>query len=182
MDFHDVSGTVTIVDEDTVRVDDFTYDGDGIVVYFYLGASDDPVDFASGLQIGNDLFGTSFNGSEGPMLIDLPTATTLDGYNAVSVWCVAANASFGSGTFASVPPVSSDLTNNATALEGNIIPSTTVDFADLTKLLSEWTGSAAGSPEAAPGAEAVPEPSGLALLAMATLGLSFYRRRRRRTF
>ena len=99
-DFHNVSGSVTIIDEDTLRVDDFTYDGGGIVVYFYLGASDTPLDFTTGLAIGDDLFGTSFDGTEGPMFIDLPIATTLDGYNAISVWCVAAGLSFGSGTFA----------------------------------------------------------------------------------
>ena len=72
---------------------------------------------------------------------------------------------------------------NATAAEGNLVQAdtTSVDFADLTTLLAAWTGSgAAGSPEAALGAEAVPEPSTLLLMAIATLGLSFYRRRRRR--
>ena len=59
---------------------------------------------------------------------------------------------------------------------------TVVNFADLTVLLSDWTGPGpAGSPEAALG-EAVPEPSSLLLALLATLGLSFYRRRRRRAF
>ena len=67
---------------------------------------------------------------------------------------------------------------------GNLVnPTTTpVNFEDLTVLLADWTGPGpAGSPEAALG-EAVPEPSSLLLLAIATLGLSFYRRRRRRAF
>ncbi|MCH7633037.1 MAG: PEP-CTERM sorting domain-containing protein, partial [Planctomycetes bacterium] len=48
-----------------------------------------------------------------------------------------------------------------------------------TVLLADWTGPGpAGSPEAALGAEAVPEPSALLLGVIAALGLSFYRRRR----
>ena len=50
-------------------------------------------------------------------------------------------------------------------------------------LLADWTGpGGAGSPEAALGEEVVPEPSTLLLALLATLGLSFYRRRRRRAF
>ena len=69
--------------------------------------------------------------------------------------------------------------------QGNLIdPLTTrINFQDLTFLLADWTGPGpAGSPEAALGEEAVPEPSSLFLLAIATLGLSIYRRRRRRAF
>ncbi len=98
---HNVSGTVTIVDENTVRVDDFHYDGGGIAVYFVLGASNDYAGFSSGLVIGNNLLGTPYNG--GTLTINLPGASTLDGYNAISVWCVPAGANFGSGSFLAVP-------------------------------------------------------------------------------
>ena len=70
------------------------------------------------------------------------------------------------------------------AADGNLVEPaiTVVNFADLTVLLADWTGPGpAGSPEAALG-EAVPEPSTLLLALLATLGLSFYRRRRRRAF
>ncbi len=98
---HGVSGTATIVDEDTFQVDNFTYDGGGLAggVYFYLGASDSQSAFEAGLLAGPDLLGTSYDGTGGPLEINLPGATTLDGYNAVSVWCVDANFNFGSGTF-----------------------------------------------------------------------------------
>ena len=48
--FHDVSGTVTIVDDDTVRVDDFVFDGGGPLVFFYLGTSNTDMSFESGPQ------------------------------------------------------------------------------------------------------------------------------------
>jgi hypothetical protein len=96
---HDVSGSVTIVDEDTVRVDDFTYDGGGIVVKFYLGLSDAQPAFINGLPIGEDLFGTSYDGTQEAFTVDLPQGETVEGFNAISVWCVAAGANFGSGTF-----------------------------------------------------------------------------------
>jgi hypothetical protein len=100
---HNVSGTVTIVDDDTVRFDDFTYDGGGISVYFYLGESDTIGSFISGLPFGPQLFGSSYDGSQPPLFIDLPDGETLEGRQAISVWCVTAKASFGSGTFAPLP-------------------------------------------------------------------------------
>jgi len=73
---------------------------------------------------------------------------------------------------------------DVTADDGNLVEplTTVVNFADLTVLLADWTGPGpAGSPEAALG-EAVPEPSSLLLAVLATLGLSFGWRRRRRAF
>lgn len=102
-DFHDVSGAVSIVDEDTLRFENFTYDGGGLIVYFYLGSEESTSAFSSGLQIGDDLFGTVYDGTQGAFTVDLPAGETVDGYHAISVWCVAADVSFGSGTFA--PPI-----------------------------------------------------------------------------
>ena len=71
----------------------------------------------------------------------------------------------------------------ASSVVGNIVDEdgTAIDADDLFVLLSNWTGPGpAGSPEAALGEAAVPEPSTLVLALLATLGLSFYRRRKRR--
>lgn len=95
--FHNVAGIVTIVDEDTLQVEHFYYDGGGIVVYFYLGTENTNAAFTMGQAIGVDLFGSSFN--DASMVIDLPPGITLDDYNAISVWCVTAGANFGSGEF-----------------------------------------------------------------------------------
>ena len=72
---------------------------------------------------------------------------------------------------------------DVTAADGNLVEplTTVVNFADLTVLLADWTGPGpAGSPEAALGHEAVPEPSTLVLALLATVGLSVCRRRGRR--
>ena len=121
---------------------------------------------------------------------------------AVNLWAPAGTSPIYYDNLSLVPPVTSDLTGNGfvdfedltvllanwnkdvTAAEGNLVEPlvTVVNFDDLTVLLADWTGPGpAGSPEAALG-EAVPEPSTLLLALLATLGLSFYRRRGRRAF
>ncbi|MDZ4772115.1 MAG: DM13 domain-containing protein [Planctomycetota bacterium] len=101
---HNVSGQVHIVDANTIRVEHFFYDGGGISVYFYLGATNTNAAFASGMRIGPQLFGTPR--VDATLVIDLPAGNTLNGFNAISVWCDAAGANFGSGSFAQVAPQS----------------------------------------------------------------------------
>jgi hypothetical protein len=97
---HDVAGTVRIVDEDTLEIEGFTYDGDGPGVYFYLGEDNSAASFGAGLGVGPLLTGTVYN--DDMLTVDLPEGVTLDGYNAVSVWCVDFSVNFGSGEFGSV--------------------------------------------------------------------------------
>jgi len=99
---HNVSGTVSILDEDTLQFDDFTYDGGGLSVYFYLGTADENPAFSTGLQIGPQLVGPAFDGTQEPFFVDLPANQILEGWNAISVWCVTAGVNFGSGSFAAV--------------------------------------------------------------------------------
>ena len=100
---HNVSGTVTIVDADTFRVDNFFYNGGGINVHFILAASNDYTTFRDARLVTDlNLLGTAHFGDS--VTIDLPTGTTLDGYNAISVWCIPASANFGSGTFVNTVP------------------------------------------------------------------------------
>jgi len=94
---HGVSGTVTIVDPDTFRIDGFFYDGRGISVYAYLGTSNTNAAFRSGLRTGPELLGTVYAGES--LEIDLPPGETFDNYAAVSIWCVTFGVNFGSGTF-----------------------------------------------------------------------------------
>ena len=100
---HGVRGTVTIVDADTFRVDNFFYDGGGINVHFILAAADDNNVFrTTRLVTDPNLLGTAHSGDS--VTIDLPAGTTFDGYNAISLWCIPAQANFGSGTFVDTVP------------------------------------------------------------------------------
>lgn len=117
---HHVAGIVTIVDADTIRVDHFDYDGNGISVYVYLGGERTNKGFANGLALGEELVGSVFD--DDTLILDLPDGKTLDGYNAVSVWCVVAGVSFGWGEFAA--PCLGDLNGDGL-----------VDLADLSTLL-----------------------------------------------
>ena len=98
---HGVSGTVTIVDEDTIRVDDFFFDGGGIDVRFYLGEDTTRQAFIDGFAVGPQLVRpTPYTGET--IVMDLPAGRTVDGNFGVSVWCVDVAVDFGSGLF--MPP------------------------------------------------------------------------------
>ena len=94
---HQVSGTAVIVDDCTVRVDDFIYDGTGIDVRFYGGLAGD---YASGFSMSEaDLRRAGgYDGSE-PVYAQLPENRTFDDLDGISVWCVPVAASFGDGLF-----------------------------------------------------------------------------------
>lgn len=97
---HGVSGRATIVDERTVRITGFSYDGNGPQVYAYLGRDNSDGAFASGQAIG-PIFQRRAYVNE-TIELRLPEGQTLDGYGALSIWCVAFRQNFGSGIFA--PP------------------------------------------------------------------------------
>ena len=98
--FHDVTGNVSVLNPNTLLFDGFTYDGGGPAVYFYLGTEDSQSAFAAGLSIGMLLSGTVYDGTQPPFEVDLPTEQTMEGWNAISVWCADFQVNFGSGTFA----------------------------------------------------------------------------------
>lgn len=97
--YHNVGGTVTVVDEDTFRVDNFTYDGGGPAVYFYLGTGKFGDPFTPQLEVLPILTGTQFDGTQGTLFFDLPAGENFTGYHAISVWCAAFGVDFGSGVF-----------------------------------------------------------------------------------
>ncbi|MCH8923189.1 MAG: PEP-CTERM sorting domain-containing protein, partial [Planctomycetes bacterium] len=71
---------------------------------------------------------------------------------------------------------------DVSAARGNLIDpeNTLIDFQDLTRLLADWTGPADAPTDERAATAAVPEPSSLALLAMAAMSLVGWRRRRKR--
>lgn len=91
---HDVSGSVTVIDDCTLLVTNFNYDGRGPAVYFYAGTDGayNP-DTSDAFRISGLLTGSPASNDQ--ILLKLPDGKTLDDFNGVSVWCEAISASFG---------------------------------------------------------------------------------------
>jgi hypothetical protein len=89
---HSVSGTVTVVDDCTIEITNFNYDGLGLVVEIYAGIDSDYTP-PTGFAISRDLAGTSFENET--LTVQLPTGKTLDDLNGISVWCSDVYISFG---------------------------------------------------------------------------------------
>ncbi len=87
---HEVSGTMTVLDDRTIEISNFNYDGLGVEVIFYYGTDGD---YRSGGAIGPELTGTRFVNET--FTLTLPDNLTLDDFNGLSVWCVPFNANFG---------------------------------------------------------------------------------------
>lgn len=94
---HQVSGTAVIVDDCTIRLDDFVFDGQGIDVRFYSGLGGN---YLNGFSMSeNDLRRPEgYDGSE-TVYAQLPEGRTLDELDGISVWCVPVAQSFGDGLF-----------------------------------------------------------------------------------
>jgi len=60
---HGVSGTLTIVDDRTLEISNFNYDGGGPSVYFYAGIDGEYRSGSGGRQIGSLLNGRNFTGN-----------------------------------------------------------------------------------------------------------------------
>lgn len=89
-----VSGFVTMVDDCTLELHDFSYDGNGIDVRVY-GAKDST--FKPAFTMGPNIVGITF--SKETWRVPLPADKTLGDLDWVGIWCVAVGANFGSGAF-----------------------------------------------------------------------------------
>jgi len=99
---HEIAGQVTIVDADTLLVEHFFYDGGGARAFFRLGRDESEASFAAGfLQLTPELAPRRF--VDATFTLELPAGTTLDGWNAISAWCVPFGFSMGKGTFMDPP-------------------------------------------------------------------------------
>jgi len=92
---HGIAGTLTILDDRTIQVSNFSYDGGGITVFFYTGVDGN---YISGREIGPQLNGRPYNNETLPP-ITLPDNLTLDDFNGLSVWCVPFAFNFGDARF-----------------------------------------------------------------------------------
>lgn len=93
---HNVSGKATIVDDCTIRISEFDYDGGGPAVYFYA-ATDHQYDSQDAFAISQDISGPEYENAE--FVLTLPDNKTLDDFNTLSVWCVEFGVDFGSLEF-----------------------------------------------------------------------------------
>ena len=91
---HNVSGRAEIIDNCTIEITNFNYDGEGPAVLFYGGLNSD---YTNGFGIGSRLDGTVFENAT--MRISLSSPSVLDRMDGLSVWCFEFNASFGQGDF-----------------------------------------------------------------------------------
>jgi len=93
--FHDVGGTATVVDDCTIEISDFSFDGTGVNVQFYGGQAGD---YRGGFSMSPDI--RRAGGYDGETLfVQLPEGQTLDDLDGISVWCVPVGVNFGDAVF-----------------------------------------------------------------------------------
>ena len=98
--FHGVSGLATIVDDCSIEITGFNYDGQGITVYVYggLGGNYSDRNGGPGFPIGMNLIRSTPYADE-TLRVTLPPNKTLDDLDGVSIWCSDVDISFGDGMF-----------------------------------------------------------------------------------
>ncbi|MCH8150004.1 MAG: DM13 domain-containing protein [Planctomycetes bacterium] len=93
---HQVQAVATIIDEQSVQVEHFTYDGTEPLVYFYLGGNNSNEAFLMGLPLPPPLDRAYVDEL---LVLTLPDGETLDKYTALAVWDASGNENFGSAVF-----------------------------------------------------------------------------------
>jgi hypothetical protein len=94
---HDINGTLTVLDNRTLEISNFSYDGGGPSVYFYTGVGGNYRSSAGGRLIGPQLNGRVYENET--IRVTLPDDLTLDDFDGVSVWCDIFSANFGDARF-----------------------------------------------------------------------------------
>lgn len=89
---HNVSGKATIIDDCTIEISDFSYDGGGPDVFFY-GAINHDYSSVAAFPIGQRLNGQTYENAT--ITIKLPINKTMDDLTGLSVWCIDFAANFG---------------------------------------------------------------------------------------
>ena len=92
---HAVEGTVTVLDDCTLEVSGFGYDGGGPAVYFFGGSGRDYVNRA--IPLGPALNGRLY--ADDTLRLTLPEGRTFDDVDSLSVWCFEFRANFGDAFF-----------------------------------------------------------------------------------
>jgi hypothetical protein len=93
---HNVSGRAEFIDDCTIKITEFNYDGGGPEVFFY-GAVDHKYAESDAFSIGQKINGIVYSNDE--VILRIPNDKTLDDITGISVWCSDFNANFGQVTF-----------------------------------------------------------------------------------
>lgn len=96
---HGVSGRAEIINNCTIEVTSFNFDGNAPNVVFYGAANPGATahDYSNGYSLSDRLDGTEFVNATYTITLDDPSM--LDILDGLSVWCVAFGANFGDGFF-----------------------------------------------------------------------------------
>lgn len=89
---HNVSGKATVIDDCTLEITQFNFDGAAPNVKFYGGINGNFTD-SDAFAIGERLDGRSYTNET--ILLELPEGKFVDDFDSLSVWCVAFSANFG---------------------------------------------------------------------------------------
>jgi mono/diheme cytochrome c family protein len=87
-----VSGFVHVIDDCTLELRDFSYDGNGIDVRVYASET---TAFKPGFSLGPNIVNRRFD--KETFRVTLPDGKTLDDFQWIGIWCIAVGANFGSG-------------------------------------------------------------------------------------
>jgi Electron transfer DM13 len=94
---HNVKGQAKVIDDCTLEISNFSYDGGGLSKVFVYGGKGG--NYAAGFAIGPNLKGTVFNNQTLRVTLQAGDLDKLDG---ISIWCTDAIANFGDGRFAAI--------------------------------------------------------------------------------
>ncbi len=92
---HNVSGEAKIIDDCTIEISNFNYDGGGLSKVFAYGGKGG--DYVNGFPMGENLVGKVFSS---PTLKITLQPGDLDKLDGISIWCADVKANFGDGLFA----------------------------------------------------------------------------------
>src|SRR5262245_65678512 len=112
---HGVSGTATIIDERTIRLTHFSYDGLAPDMYVYLGTNLTIAAFLEGGLTASPRLARAYNNETYD--VQLPQGQSLDGWSAISIWCRLVQGSFGWGTFVAPSRPTLSVTGRPNAVE-----------------------------------------------------------------
>lgn len=89
---HQVTGRALVIDDCTIQITHFTYDGQAPDVYIYAG---DNLSFTNSEAFAMSEKLENIEYSDDTLILKLPSGKTLNDFDSLSVWCVAASANFG---------------------------------------------------------------------------------------